>query len=202
MNTAFSSRVLSLPFFGALLALGACQTGQSGSSLPPPSTTQRVELSNEFAATALVVSVAPAERLLTLRREDGSLLELQAGQAVRNFDQIAVGDELRVRYQETLAASLRPAGEKAMAAEGTLAAARAKPGAKPGAGMGVAISLRVRIESIDLPNDIVVFSLASGELVAHRIATPDGRAFVRGLKLGDTVQLDYSEGLALSIEEL
>ena len=183
-----------IPLLGALLALGACQT----SPTPPEPT----EISNIVTATAEVVTLEPAQRLLTLRREDGILFDVYAGEAVRNFDQIAVGDTLRVRYEERLGASLRPADEEPAPVEGTFAAARAQPGAKPGAGIGLSISVSVRIESIDLENDIVVFSLASGELVAHRIATPEGRAFAKGLQLGDNVRLDYTQALALAIEEL
>jgi hypothetical protein len=184
-----------------LVALGACQSAESGSPPPPPET-RRAEISNEFSAMAEVVAVAPAERRLTLRREDGRSFELIAGEAVRNFAQIAVGDVLRVRYKETLAASLRPAGEKIEPAEGAFMAARAKPGAKPGAGVGMAVSVRVRIESIDLVRNVVVFAPASGELIAHRLRTPEGIEFVRGLEVGDTVQLDYREALALEVEKL
>lgn len=202
MNDGSSSvRVLRSALPCVLLALGACQSDKSGSPPPPPET-RRAEISNEFAAMAEVVAVAPAERRLTLRREDGRSFDLIAGEAVRNFAEIAVGDVLRVRYKETLAASLRPAGERVEPAEGAFMAARAKPGAKPGAGMSMAVSVRVKIESIDLERDIVVFAPASGELIAHRLRTPEGREFVRGLEVGDTVQLDYLEALALTVEKL
>ena len=68
--------------------------------------------------------------------------------------------------------------------------------------MGAGISIRVRVESIDLGRDIVVFSLGSGELMARRLRTQEGRAFATSLKVGDLVQLDYTEVLALSIEKL
>jgi hypothetical protein len=121
---------------------------------------------------------------------------------VRNFDKIAVGDRLRVRYKETLTASRLPAGEKATPMEGVVAAGRAEPGATPAGAVGIGLSVRVRIESIDREREIVVFSLASGELLSHRIATPEGVEFVKGLKVGDTVQLDYTEVMAISIEKL
>jgi len=200
-NGSSSARILRSALPCVLLALGACQSGKSGSPPPPPET-RRAEISNEFSALAEVVAVAPAERRLTLRREDGRSFDLIAGESVRNFAQIAVGDVLRVRYKETLAASLRPTGEKIEPAEGAFMAARAKPGAKPGAGVGMAVSVRVKIESIDLERDIVVFAPASGELIAHRLRTAEGREFVRGLEVGDTVQLDYLEALALTVEEL
>ena len=178
----------------ALLALGACQT-----TITPP---HPVALSNVVKVTAEVVTIAPAERLVTLRREDGILFDVYASEEVRNFDQIAVGDTLRVNYEERLAASLRPMDEKSAPVEAGMVAARAQPGSKPGAGVGLKVSVRVKIESIDLENDIVVFSLDSGELVAHRLATPEGRTFASGLELGDTVQLEYTQALAIGIEKL
>lgn len=177
-----------------LLALGACKTAATHPD--------RAEISNTATARAEVVAIDRTTRLLTLRREDGQLLGVAASEEVRNFGQIAVGDSLLVQYQERLAATLRPDGQELGVVEAALAAGRAPEGAKPGAGAGLAVSVRVRIESIDSRNDIVVFSTGSGELIAHRIATPQGRDFVKGLALGDTVQLDYTEALALSIEKL
>lgn len=201
MKRSPSVLVLRSVLSAALLALCACQTSQA-SSPPGPPETRRAELSNEYTALAEVVAVAPAERRLTLRRENGSSFDLVAGEGVRNFAQIAVGDVLKVRYKETLAASLRPAGEKIDVVEGAFLAGRAKPGAKPGAGVGMAISLRVKIQSIDREHDIVVFAPASGELIAHRLQTPEGREFVHGLEIGDVVQLDYGQALALGVEKV
>lgn len=196
-----TSRSLATLFAGALLALAGCKSTDSSASesgTPPTS----VELSNEITATAEVTAVERTTRTVTLKREDGALFNLEVGQAARNFDQIAVGDTVRVRYRVSLAASIRPAGETAQAAQAVAGAARTEAGAKPGGGVGVAASARVKVESIDLARDIVTLSLASGELVSHRLATPEGRAFAKGLKVGDIVQIDYAEALALSVEEL
>lgn len=187
----------------SLLVVAACQSSSSSPKPPaPPPASHKAEISSEFTASAEVTAIAPAERMLTLRREDGAVLELQVGASVRNFGQIAVGDALRVRYEETLAVEKLPAGSAIGPVEGAFGAARAKKGEKPGAGMGMAVRLRVRIESLDLPRDIVVFSLASGELIARRLQTPEGRTFATGLKLGDIVQLDYTEAIALGVEKL
>jgi len=127
---------------------------------------------------------------------------VQAGPEVRNYDQIAAGDTLRIHYKEVLAAAKLPPGESTKPVEGAFAAARAKPGEKPLAGAALGLSVRVRIESIDRGREIVVFSLASGELIAHRLQTSEGRAFVQELEVGDLVQLDYACALALGIEKL
>ena len=183
-------------FLGLVLALGACNS--SGSS--PAS--DRAQLNNEIKVTAKVTAVDPGQRLITLRREDGSLFRVVAGEAVRNFDQIAVGDSLRVQYREMLVATRLQPGETGAKPSVAAAVARAEPGAKPSAGTSVAASVVVTIQSIDRDAEVVVFSLDSGELFARKVATDEGRAFVKGLKPGDMVQLDYTEVLALSVEKL
>jgi hypothetical protein len=188
----------------ALLALCACKTSKDANN-PSGSADQnrveRAELTNEFTAMAEVVALSPTTRIITLRRDDGSMFQVKAGQDVRNFAQIKAGDMLRVQYRETLAASLRPAGETAMPVEAGAAAARSKAGEKPAGGVGVGVRVRAKVESIDRERDIVVCSLASGEVIARRIVTPEGRGFVKGLKVGDTVQLEYTEAVALSIDK-
>ena len=195
----------------ALLALGACKSDDTAeaapvapaaSEKPAAPRTAQAQLTESHQATAEVTAVDKATRMITLRREDGQLFEVKATSEVRNFEQIAVGDQLRVQYKATLTASLRPEGESAKSAEGVLAAGRAPAGAKPAGAAGVALSVRVKIESIDRDHDLVVFSLASGELVTHRVATAEGRKFASNLKVGDTVQLSYTEAVAASIEKL
>jgi hypothetical protein len=197
-----SSRTLPTLFASAMLALVGCKSTESDATGTDTSTPERVEISNEVSAEAEVTAVEREARIVTLKREDGTLFKLTVGQAARNFDQIAVGDKVRVRYKASLAASIRPAGETTQPAQGVAGAARTEAGAKPGGGVGMAATVRVKVESLDLARDIVTLSLASGELISHRLATPEGRAFAKGLKVGDIVQIDYSEALALSVEEL
>jgi hypothetical protein len=192
-STFRTSRSLLLAALGLLGAAGC----QSTDAAPP-----HARIANEVTATAGVVDVDRSARLITLRSEDGSLFAVVADEAVRNFDQIAKGDQLRVRYVESLDATLRR-GEK-IATEGdvTVVAGRAKTGEKPAGGVGVSYDVRVKIESVDRSNHIVVFSLPSGELRTVRAQRPEGRAFVEELKVGDIVQLEYSASVALAIEKV
>jgi hypothetical protein len=187
--------------------LAACQSTESKSEsthwpeqTPAPAAKQQAQITEEYSATADVVAIAPTERVVTLRREDGKLVDVKVGESARNFDQIKVGDKLKVRYKESIAAKKLAPGEAARPAEAALVASRAKAGEKPAAGVGGAITARVKIESVDREHDIVVFSLASGELVAHRVKTTEGREFIAGLAVGDVVQVDCAQALALSVE--
>jgi len=188
-----------------VLALPACQSTDSTAPSGSQSTTatsDHAKITNEVVALAEVIGVEAAERVVTLRREDGTHFRVKCGEAVRNFAQIAPGDTLRVKYKETLDATRLPPEASATPTAAAVGAGRAKPGAQPGAGVGVAISVCVKIVSIDREREIVVFSLPSGELIARPIVTPEGREFVKGLKLGDLVRLDYVEVLALTVEKV
>jgi len=190
---AVAALLLVCPIDSTAKALPSAQT-------PTPLAKSQAKISTELTATAEVVAVGKELRLVTLRSEDGRLLDVVCGPEVRNFDKISTGDMLRVRYQESITASMCAPGEKPGPIVGAVTGARAKKGEKPAAAGGVAVSMRVKIESIDLPHDIVVFSPASGDLIAHRLATPEGRDFAKGLKVGDVVRLDYAESMALSVE--
>jgi hypothetical protein len=186
---------------GTALLLGACESTSTSSSTSAGAAPS-AKIAQDVSATAKVVTLDKATRLLTLRSEDGRLCQVRCGPEVRNFDQIAVGDTLRVRYQAVLQATQLPAGSELRPPQAAVAAARAAKGATPAAGVEVAVSVRVRIESIDAARDIVVFAPASGDLITHRIATEAGRDFVKKLKVGDLVQLDYGEALAMAIEKV
>jgi hypothetical protein len=198
-----TSRPILLTALMTLGALGAsCKTADS---TPPPKapapSSGRVDLSNDLATKAVVVSVDKAARSVMLRREDGTMLSVQAGPAVRNFDQIAPGDKLNVRYHESLTATLRPDAEVTSPTKSAAVIGRAKAGEAPAGGVGMAASTLVKISSVDRENSIVVFALDSGELRTVKAARPEGREFVSKLKVGDIVQLDYTVSLAMALEK-
>jgi len=198
-------RAVSAPCLAALLALGAlsaCASESKSSMASSGPAKTHAEVSDDVTATAKVVGVDPATRVVTLKGETGDMFAVHCGDEVRNFSQIAVGDTLKVRFKRTLGATLLPVGSDPAIATGGVVAGRAPVGATPAAGVGAIVSFRVKVTSIDMAHDIVVFALPSGQLVARTLQTSEGRDFVKGLKIGDLVQLDYSEAVGISIEKL
>lgn len=188
-----------LPSVLTLCLAAACAAPQEPAEASQP---LRAEVRGEVTLAAAVTAVDPARRLVVLRDEDGQMIEIVAGPAVRNFERIAVGDTLRVRFEERLSALRLPADATLGPAEAAFAAGRAAPGEDPAAGVAAAVRLRVRIESIDTQRAIVVFAPASGRLIAHRLRTDEGRAFVEQLRVGDLVELEYGERLALDVDRM
>jgi hypothetical protein len=211
MKPIHASRSSFLAALSAVAVLGAASCSSTSDSsttesndVKSSSTTRDgfAEITDEMSAKAQVVSIDKATRQITLKREDGKMITVEAGPDVRNFDQINAGDTLKARYKETLSVTQLPAGSTVSAVEGGLAAGRAKAGAKPGGGVGLLASARVKVESVDKEKSIVVYSLSGGELSTIRAVRPEGQEFVKGLKAGDIVQIDYAASVALSLEKL
>lgn len=55
-----------------------------------------VALSEAVVVTADVVGIDRADRMVTLVGPRGNVVEIEAGEEVRNFDQIKVGDKVKV----------------------------------------------------------------------------------------------------------
>lgn len=174
--------------------LGCKQTEEKASP-------QGAELSQEVTAKARVQSVDKQRRALTLGLQDGSTVVVLAGPEVRNFDSIQAGDTLKVRYRESIAATLMKPEQAGAPDSATLAAGAAGPGEKPAGAIGAQIQVTVRIESVDKENNLVTFTGEDGALRTVRVVRPEGREFIRGLKPGDRVSITYTEALALSVEK-
>jgi len=209
-----ASSVVRAVSLGAALALVGCASEPHSHARSPapakaevsdtPSTAPvtQAQIADDLTATAMVIAVDKPSRVVTLRSTDGRVFQIVAPSEVRNFDQINVGDQLKVTYRVALAAKLLPPGSEHTPAMSGAVSARAPLGDKPAAAVGAGYSVRVKVVSVDPEHDVVVCSLSSGELVAHKVKTPEGRSFVKHLKPGDLVQLDYSEALAITVDEV
>jgi hypothetical protein len=186
---------LAVAFALSALAAG-CQTSKSEPPAP-----EQAQVSESRTARAKVLSVERTSRLIVLQSQDGNCWVVRAGSAVRNFDQISAGDQVRVSYVASLAVQLKKPGEPIAPASATIGAARAEPGQTPAAGIGAEITATVKIESVDLSNNLVVFAMPSGELNVVYVKRPEGREFIRGLKRGDMVEITYSEAMAVALEK-
>ncbi len=191
-----SSR-LSFPLvFGALASLFllvAC------TSKPP----EPVTVEDTQTVTATVEAIDVGTRMVTLRGPDGKQFTIRAAPEIRNLAQVKVGDKVVARYYESLVAELRNRGDESgetTAPAGEAAIARAAPGAKPGVAAERQVSQSVRITAIDNKNHVVSFYGSDGLARSAPVRTPEGQDFLSKLKVGDEVELTYTEAMAISVE--
>jgi len=171
-------------------------TAAAPAAKPQPSM-QREEL-QEVSAT--VTAIDQATRMLDLKGEDGSTAAFEVGPEVKNFAQIKVGDKVVVSYYRGIAAEIQPKGTPLSTNVNTVdLASVAKPGTRPGAGVGTATHATVVIEKVDTKANTVSFKRPDGVSRTLPVMSPEGREFIRKLKVGDQVEVLYAEAVAIEV---
>ena len=69
----------------------------------------------------------------------------------------------------------------------------------PAAAIGQTITSTVVIESVDTSFDAVSFKRPDGLVRTIAVESPEGKKFIRTLKKGDKVDVEYTEALAISV---
>jgi hypothetical protein len=203
------SRSLGASRLSALAALGlAVAAAQAFAQQPARQPAQRAAAAQEppsFLAeeldeeTATVTAIDPSKRLISLKDEDdGSEFTVEAGDDVRNFAQIKVGDEVNVQYYQALAAEVTKA-EASADDDAVVLGSRAAEGDRPAGGVGTLYTAIVTIDSIDPATNTVSFTGPEGKQRETTVERDEGREFIRQLKPGDRVQLTYGEALAIAV---
>jgi hypothetical protein len=172
----------------------------SGCAAPPPEPVN-VETVEEVSAT--VEAVDGNSRVVTLRGSDGDAVAMQVAPSVSNFAQVRAGDRVVVRYYTGLAAELRRRGDGSGETEEpvtTTALGRAPDGVRPSGVVGTKTHRTVRITNVNKRNHVVTFYGSDGISRSMPIRTPQGRKFIEKLKVGDEVDVTYTEGVAISVE--
>ena len=129
MKTRLSYVLIALSMVG-VLALAAATTANAKAPVG-----EGIELGNAYVMTASVVGIDKKDRTLTLRGSQGNVVTVEVTDDVRNFDQIEVGNNVKVTYYEAVAVYFGEHGTQPKADAGAVFA-RAPKGAKPGATRG------------------------------------------------------------------
>jgi hypothetical protein len=147
--------------------------------------------------TATVAKIDKAGRWVTLKRADGSLVDIEAGPEVKNFDQIKVGDIVTADRKEMLAIAVVPGEGVAPAMSGGSAMTTAPPGTKP---MVVAVetaSVSGKITAIDHAKRTVTVVGPKGN--SHTLEVgPEVKRFDE-MKTGDNIVVTVKTATAIEV---
>lgn len=187
----------------AMLALASC------SSTPLPEANQTTTgltyqpgvpggvMIETHTINANVTDIDAAKRLVTLVNSEGNKTTVKCGPDVVNFDQIRVGDQLKVKATEQLVVQLAGPGEST--GDGSADAVLLAPvGAKPGGVLAGTTQVTATIRAIDTRNRTATLQFQDGTTRTYPVRS-DIRLKQR--KIGEQVVFRATEVIAISVEK-
>ncbi|SRR5581483_666293 len=136
-------------------------------------------------------------REITLKGRKGRSVTLHVEERVKNLPEVQIGDEVTVRYYESVALELRKAQEGDAAAPDEAAAKSAEPGKKMGAAAVKTLTIIADVDAVSPKGKTVTLKGPNGDFVD---------LYVRDLKVlesvaaGDKVIATFTEAAAVSVE--
>lgn len=191
---------LTFALIGAAFAATAfAQQPRTAESAAISSEPGRAKAVRTMQISATVVAIDKATRTVTLKSPQGDSVDVVAGDQVRNFDQLKLGDVVAVRYTEAIALELRKT--KGSGGDVTVReqAMRAKPGERPAAAGERQVTAIAEVVAVDPGKSTITLKGPRGNVVTLDVHNPDQFKVV---KKGDQVDVTYSEALALSVDPM
>jgi Cu/Ag efflux protein CusF len=148
-------------------------------------------------ATATVVGVDAARRVVSLKTSQGRVVEMEAGPEVRNFDQIRVGDKVLAEYVRSLSLELKKNGAPTRGNTAQARTDRAPAGSKPAGTVSHEVTLLADVVKVDAKGRSVTLRGPKGNLVDLDISDPEQ---LKAIKVGDKVEAIYTEAVAVRLE--
>ncbi|MGR3662247.1 MAG: hypothetical protein ACU0CA_13855 [Paracoccaceae bacterium] len=130
--------------------------------------------------------------------KDGTrLTTFRASEQVKNFTQLAVGDEITLEYIESVAVSMAAPGSELIATGESMAAVAAE-GQKPGAAVGDLITLTVEFLAYNTNNNVATIKLPDGNVVEVKVQ-PEIQSFAASRTPGDLVVVQMFQAVAVMV---
>ena len=179
--------------------------------LPSYSPPARAQASGMFGAgdtdtvsvRATVKAVDMKTRTVTLVGPQGETKTLKVGDQVKNLAQVKPGDVVVVRFYDSVAYVVAPAGTKLPENAMAMAEAQAVPGELPAGAVGAKIivtGLVVGVNPVAHTISLVNPPPAGGEIRTLTVKNPQYQQMLPQIKVGDTITAVISEALVAAVE--
>jgi hypothetical protein len=183
-----------------LLALTSCSSTPEGQSASMVATQTGVPGGirvDTYKTTATVTDIDAADRKVTLVSPEGKKTTVKCGPEVINFDQIRVGDQLKVTVAQELVVYMAKGNPPADQGQAALVALAPK-GAKPGGLMANTVQVIAKVSAIDLKHHKATLQFPDGTT-----RTVDVRKDVdlTQRQVGEEVVIRTTEALAILVEK-
>lgn len=157
------------------------------------------QMSNTEALTATVEAIDPALRTVTLRDKEGHLFVIDAGPAAA-LESVKVGNEVQVRYKETVAFQLEDS-KQGDANQEPIVEQSSRKQWPDSVEFARTIDANVEIVSVADDGSSAKVRIPHGEVRTIGIDDPKSQKKVAQLRPGDNVAVTYTEDLEVDIEK-
>jgi hypothetical protein len=183
-----------------MLALTSCSSTPKGETTAAAAHKEGVPggvVVQTHKTTATVTGIDAPNRQVTLVSPEGKKTTVRCGPEVINFDQIHIGDQVKVTVAEELVVYMAKDRPPASDGEGALVALAPK-GAKPGAFMAQTKQVTAKVEAIDLKHHKATLKFPDGHTETFAVRKDVDLA---QRQVGEEVVLRATEAFAVSVEK-
>jgi hypothetical protein len=186
--TAILSAILVLPVVALADQHGRAQLDHSGtpSFAAKASNKEPLQHAQTTSVRGTVTAIDPKTRLVMLKTEDGRTFDVQAGDQVKTFDQVAVGDVVKATYTESVVFQIVPKGETQRGASQSVDPAK--------------VTSSFEIVSVDPVTNILWVTLPNGTTQPIKFEEKS-QARLMTLSRGNVVSATYTSA-AIQLEKL
>ena len=186
-----------------LIVLSACAGDNSRTTESTPAAAPRTTpteprlLAEEYVeGEAVVQAVNKTDRTVTLRNAEGQSNTIKVPADV-NLDRLKKGDTVVIGVYQGLSLRVLPPGSAALGA--TAAGGSTAPGQPEGRVWGQQLVVVNEVTAIDLVAYTATLRGADGQSRTVAVKDPQMQDRMRNLRVGDLVELTYSEALAAKV---
>lgn len=188
---------------GAASALGTCAhagvahlaNGPDASDRPTTPAGAETLVQDEVALRGVVADIDVEGRRITLDTAAGTRV-LPVGPKVPGLDRVRAGDVVDVRYHRSVLFDLQPAGS---AEPGAYISESGRPAAQGGVVGEQQVTVLATVIEVDATAGTFSVQGPSGNVRLLRAETPEHRAAVARIRVGDLLRVRFREGVAVSL---
>jgi hypothetical protein len=165
-------------------------------ALALPSWAQVKELPKQSVTVAgTVETIDKSRRAVNVKTADGKFVAVDVPESAKRFDELKVGDKVKVTYNNNVLVRLKPAGEAAV----DTAAGSSTMGkeAQPGGTASMVRTMTATIAEIDKGTSSMTFTGPNGWKYSRRIVDP---MVFDQVKVGDRVDISWSTDVTVAVE--
>lgn len=156
---------------------------------------QTVAKTDTISAVATIQAIDAAKRLVTIKDEDGVEDTIYVDPELKRFNELKVGDKIKVEYRESIVMQLRKPGDPVKAASDKTSLT-AGTGKTPGGTLAREATTTVTVVSVDEAAASLTVKTAEGRTITRKV---EDRKNLTRVKAGDRIDITLTQAAMVDV---